>query len=34
MNQKGALAIFTAGIAIMVLLNGGTGTTVILINTG
>src|SRR5678815_3734061 len=34
MNQKSALAIFTAGIAIMVLLNGGTGTTVILINTG
>jgi hypothetical protein len=35
MNQKGALAIITAGIAIMVLLNGGTGTTtVILINSG
>lgn len=34
MNQKGALAIITTGIAVVLLLNGGIGTTITLFNTG
>lgn len=34
MNQKGALAIITTGIAVVLLLNGGVGTTITLFNTG
>jgi len=34
LNQKGALAIITSGIAVVLLLNGGIGTTITLFNTG
>ena len=34
MNQKGALAIIITGIAVVLLLNGGIGTTITLFNTG
>ena len=34
MNQKGALATITTGIAVVLLLNGGIGTTITLFNTG
>jgi hypothetical protein len=34
LNQKGALAIITTGIAVVLLLNGGIGTTITLFNTG
>ena len=34
MNQKGALAIITTGIGVVLLLNGGIGTTITLFNTG
>ena len=34
MNQKVALAIITTGIAVVLLLNGGVGTTITLFNTG
>jgi hypothetical protein len=34
LNQKGALAIITTGIAVVLLLNGGIGTTITIFNTG
>jgi len=34
LNQKGALATITTGIAVVLLLNGGIGTTITLFNTG